>query len=1004
MATTLQCNDEVFPGYVLSDRLGSGGYAEVWRARAPGGIEKAIKFVYGYYDEELAAQEMKAMERIKDVRHPFLLSLERFEVVDGRLAILTELADLSLDQRARQCRAEGHIGIPSSELHRYMYDAAEALDFLAQKHGLQHLDVKPENLLISGDHIKVADFGLVKELTSRTQNSLVAGMTPTYAAPEMYDDAPSAHSDQYSLAIVYQEMLTGTLPFPGRTAAQLAKQHTQSEPQLMALPPHDRSVVRRALAKNPEHRFPSCCAFVEALRGGNGTNANGAITSTGTTSAPPAPLPLGDTPTNESSQATMPRCTPPELSEDTQRESIQTTQHRFREQQVGATQRIDHSSANAVVAPTVVEEDCAELACAEETIDVAVPTIEEIPPAIQPTLYVAIGGVGIQALCRLRHLLGSRYDLDVADDSIQMAAFDTDRNELKEACARHWKYPLLHEDTLHLPLRLPKSYDEDCREPLGWLSRRWLYNIPRSLETRGFRALGRVALVDHGTRVRAHLDKRIAKLIGSGDSESSPRTIRAVILSGMAGGTSTGMVIDIAHTIRRLAQAQNARVDVHGFLLCTCIGQPNSPPLAVANSYAFLTELTHASEHGNEGHERATGVQALFESTEPPFDAVYCIPARSRGATSTPENDLHAAVRYIAAESAPSVGATLRACRNLPTEREAASAGRFRLRTLGFESLKDENRRLLHRLASELGRAIKAHWMSQLPLELNSVSCDPVNHNQSSTIVEATSPGASAGESFRDSNDANNGFTPERMQSRFGKYASTRFAHDVLSLVGERLSARDERGHPSYSVRQAQGAVAALSPAVGLLATNIAQPTVDQEISTNFHGKEMSDWVVAGSKRVLRRIIDEIDPAQNDTARIVELIESLIETECMDLLETELLQSTGGKTATALVDSTADFTNTVTRASAGLLQCGYDRRTILFCPVGAREDSVVDILKSVRPLAAVVESDLDDEFVICEGAGISPRSLARSLARLYPGIADAARRVHTRIDIDWKSL
>ena len=57
-------------------------------------------------------------------------------------------------------------------------------------------------------------------------------MTPTYAAPEMFDDEPSAHSDQYSLAIVYQEMLVGTLPFPGRTAAQLAKQHTQAEPQL----------------------------------------------------------------------------------------------------------------------------------------------------------------------------------------------------------------------------------------------------------------------------------------------------------------------------------------------------------------------------------------------------------------------------------------------------------------------------------------------------------------------------------------------------------------------------------------------------------------------------------------------------------------------------------------------------------------------------------------------------------------------------------------------------
>src|SRR6476661_11229851 len=265
MSIGTQACDIVLPGYVLSERIGSGGYAEVWRAEAPGGIEKAVKIVYGYYNDEFAAQELKALERVKGVRHPFLLSLERFEVVNGRLAILTELADMSLDQRLDQCRAEGLTGIPRDELLRYVADAAEALDFLAQRHSLLHLDIKPENLLILGDHIKVADFGLVKELATRTLNSLVSGMTPTYASPEMFDDDPSAFSDQYSLAIVYQQMLVGSLPFPGRTAAQLAKQHTQAEPQLLSLASHDRAVIARALAKKPSDRFPSCRSFVEAL-------------------------------------------------------------------------------------------------------------------------------------------------------------------------------------------------------------------------------------------------------------------------------------------------------------------------------------------------------------------------------------------------------------------------------------------------------------------------------------------------------------------------------------------------------------------------------------------------------------------------------------------------------------------------------------------------------------------------------------------------------------------
>ena len=265
MSTSIQPREDVFPGYSLTERIGSGGYAEVWRARAPGGIDKAVKIVFGCYDEQLAVQELKALERIKDVRHPFVLSLERFEIVDGRLAILTELADMSLEQRAQQCRTQGLPGIPRDELLRYMADTAEALDYLAERHKLQHLDIKPANLLISGEHVKVADFGLVKELASRTNNSMVAGMTPTYSSPEMFDDAPSTQSDQYSLAIVYQEMLTGVLPFPGRTTAQLANQHLRLQPQLAALSEIDRKTVARALAKNPAERFPSCRTFVKAL-------------------------------------------------------------------------------------------------------------------------------------------------------------------------------------------------------------------------------------------------------------------------------------------------------------------------------------------------------------------------------------------------------------------------------------------------------------------------------------------------------------------------------------------------------------------------------------------------------------------------------------------------------------------------------------------------------------------------------------------------------------------
>src|SRR5262249_42331051 len=142
-------------------------------------------------------------------------------------------------------------------------DAAEALDHMIQKHNLQHLDIKPRNLFLVSDRVKVADFGLVKHL--ERQSGSLASVTPLYAAPETFGGKISEHSDQYSLAIVYQEMLTGQRPYNGKNARQLAMQHTKEEPELRALPELERAVVARALAKDPNKRFPNCLAFVRAL-------------------------------------------------------------------------------------------------------------------------------------------------------------------------------------------------------------------------------------------------------------------------------------------------------------------------------------------------------------------------------------------------------------------------------------------------------------------------------------------------------------------------------------------------------------------------------------------------------------------------------------------------------------------------------------------------------------------------------------------------------------------
>jgi serine/threonine protein kinase len=265
---------EPIPGYRLIAPLGRGGFGEVWKCEAPGGLLKAVKFVQGSLhalDHSAPAEdELRAIQRIKAIRHPFILSMERVEVVEGELVIVLELADRNLADALRAEQAAGKPGIARESLVAYLREAAEALDLMNARHGLQHLDIKPQNLFLVANHVKVGDFGLVNSFSTdgQAKSPALGAITPLYAAPEVFEGSISAHCDQYSLAIVFQELLTGTLPFNGKNSRQLLMQHLQGKPDLQALPAGDREVVARALAKSPGDRFPSCSDFVQALLAG----------------------------------------------------------------------------------------------------------------------------------------------------------------------------------------------------------------------------------------------------------------------------------------------------------------------------------------------------------------------------------------------------------------------------------------------------------------------------------------------------------------------------------------------------------------------------------------------------------------------------------------------------------------------------------------------------------------------------------------------------------------
>ena len=263
---------EPVPGYRLVRRLGAGGFGEVWSAEGPGGFPVALKIIR--LEATRSAAHLRGLEIARTIRHPNLLAGFGAWIDDERLILAMELADASLWDRFLQAWDAGLGGIPREELVEALIEASKGIDYLNEpRHtvggrsglGIQHRDLKPQNILLVGGGVKVADFGAARWMEDSVTGHTGLQWTPAYAAPEFFLGATSRYSDQYSLAVTYCHLRTGRLPFTGDPAYVMAG-HLMREPDLSMLAGVERPVVARALAKNPEERWPSCRAFAEALR------------------------------------------------------------------------------------------------------------------------------------------------------------------------------------------------------------------------------------------------------------------------------------------------------------------------------------------------------------------------------------------------------------------------------------------------------------------------------------------------------------------------------------------------------------------------------------------------------------------------------------------------------------------------------------------------------------------------------------------------------------------
>lgn len=686
MTESTNDNREIkLPGYKLQKMLGAGGYGEVWLADAPGGLTKAVKIIFGFHNEKRASSELRSLEKIKAVRHPFLLSLERIEVIEDRLVIVTELADGSLQDRFNHFAEQGQPGIPREELLGYLRDSADALDYLSNNHSLQHLDIKPENLLLLAGHVKVADFGLVKQIQD-TQASLVGGMTPLYSAPEVFQGTPTSYSDQYSLAVLYQEMLTGKPPFSGTNSAELTLQHMHDDPDLSPLPLADRYVLARALSKNPQQRYTSCRELVNALLKVDQESTSGG------SDWQPRPIASPTAPSSEVAESvksrpgTMTQVFDDELVED--------------KNQLSDSMLIElpESADEAADPPPALDLQASD----------ARPT---------PTLVIGIGGTAGHVLSGIRSRLNSRFGADCAIPAVQLLLLDTDKKSLLENTHRTGDAGLTAEETLALQLRRPQEYRDHSKRLLGWLSRRWLYNIPKSLRTEGLRPLGRLAFADHARRAIQRIRLALSNAMDDNAlAESSDQTgltfdgqsVRVYVVASISGGTGSGMSIDIGYAVRSLLEKLGIEhATTTGIMLHSTGRDSRYCDLAKVNAFSWFKEYQHFSRpEGYYPGDEASGLPALPTGT-PVFDNTYFLSLGDGLSSEQLKKNADVVAQYFMLDALTSANKFFEASRSaLP-----ATVGDLpSLRTFGVFEQQLASEQMLDELTNQLCQRVVLGW------------------------------------------------------------------------------------------------------------------------------------------------------------------------------------------------------------------------------------------------------------------------------------------------------
>lgn len=266
--------------------VGRGGMAEVYLGQHTTlNRMVAVKVLHAHLldDASLMNRFTAEAQAVAALRHPNIVQVFDYDVVDGRPYIVMELLEgISLKDYLEQLKYSEE-KLPLTTIARLISALASALEY-AHSRGIVHRDIKPANVMLrrEGKAIDVnaplpddvelilTDFGVARiaDSAGQTASGVVIG-TPAYMSPEQVNGEPvDSRSDIYALGIILYELVAGRLPFDGDTQASVMIKHiTEQHPPIPGISASLQSVIDKALAKNREQRFQKASELASALQG-----------------------------------------------------------------------------------------------------------------------------------------------------------------------------------------------------------------------------------------------------------------------------------------------------------------------------------------------------------------------------------------------------------------------------------------------------------------------------------------------------------------------------------------------------------------------------------------------------------------------------------------------------------------------------------------------------------------------------------------------------------------